>query len=277
MFSSEFLILIERSLQAELDSCGVTLIESGHTTGWRRVPALVTSQIEYPASISLKSRKPLRIKPSETLCLPTDMLHRVDVAAGRVGISRWSHCRFHLLGGIDICSYITLPYVIGGELSERIGVINARLTSLTQEGLTAVVERKRALYDLMSVLVSAAELKPFAVDTVNAVSRLAPALECIAINLKSHLSSEKLAALCSLSRSRFDTLFRKGVGMPPGQHIQRLRLQRAQLMLRSTDNLVEMVAGACGFPDQFHFSRIFKKHCGLSPSAYREYWQNAIM
>ena len=40
-------------------------------------------------------------------------------------------------------------------------------------------------------------------------------------------------------------------------------------MLRESDLSVKEIAAACGMDDQNYFSRVFKKRCGCSPSAYR--------
>lgn len=55
-----------------------------------------------------------------------------------------------------------------------------------------------------------------------------------------------------------------------GDYIRKLRIDKAiQLLNTSTHSLTE-IAYLTGFSDQSHFTRIFKKHTGKSPSSYRK-------
>ena len=68
-------------------------------------------------------------------------------------------------------------------------------------------------------------------------------------------------------------LFQKEIGLTPHQYMQRKRLQIASELLLSAipaDGSVADVARACGFHDPLYFSRMFKKHFGISPSRYAE-------
>lgn len=55
-----------------------------------------------------------------------------------------------------------------------------------------------------------------------------------------------------------------------GDYIRKLRIEKSiQLLVTSSCSLSE-IAYLTGFSDQSHFSRIFKKHQGKSPSAYKK-------
>jgi AraC-like DNA-binding protein len=55
-----------------------------------------------------------------------------------------------------------------------------------------------------------------------------------------------------------------------GEYIRKLRIEKAiQLMQNSTYSLTE-IAYLTGFSDQSHFTRIFKRHVGKNPSAYKK-------
>lgn len=55
-----------------------------------------------------------------------------------------------------------------------------------------------------------------------------------------------------------------------GEYIRKLRIEKAiQLLDDPTHSLLDIVY-LTGFSDQSHFTRIFKKHTGQSPSAYRK-------
>jgi AraC-like DNA-binding protein len=46
-------------------------------------------------------------------------------------------------------------------------------------------------------------------------------------------------------------------------------MDRAAARLRVDDSPLKEIAAELGFCDEFHFSKLFKRRTGLSPSAYR--------
>lgn len=83
------------------------------------------------------------------------------------------------------------------------------------------------------------------------------------------LTVEDMAKKCGLSVSHFSSLFRKATGMSPLDYFIHLKLQKACLLLYSTETKVKKVAAAIGYNDPYYFSRLFKKHMKLSPEQYR--------
>ncbi len=99
--------------------------------------------------------------------------------------------------------------------------------------------------------------------------RLAPVLKFITENAGADLRLPILAARAHLSPSRFHAVFRAATGVSPSAYLQGLRLKNAQALLLHGHGSVKEIAARVGFPDVFHFSRLFKKRCGMSPSDYR--------
>ena len=83
------------------------------------------------------------------------------------------------------------------------------------------------------------------------------------------LTVPQLAALLFLSPSRFTELFSHEVGVSPAAYIRRLRLERAQTLLRTTSLSVTTIAHQVGFRDMAQFSRAFHIVFHLTPTAYR--------
>ena len=79
-----------------------------------------------------------------------------------------------------------------------------------------------------------------------------------------------LAALESLSPSRYHVVFKEKMGMPPSEYIIELRLRHASGLLSSTDMPIGEISSLVGYDDQRFFCRIFKKKLGVSPSEYRK-------
>ncbi len=78
-----------------------------------------------------------------------------------------------------------------------------------------------------------------------------------------------LAKMENLSNSRYVALFREQNGISPMGYIVGLRIRTACELLQGTDMTVKQIAYQVGYEDPFFFSKLFKKHTGVSPSAYR--------
>jgi AraC-like DNA-binding protein len=96
-----------------------------------------------------------------------------------------------------------------------------------------------------------------------------PALQEIEARLAEPLSNAHLARLCHLSEDYFIRLFRSCVGQSPVRYIQAQRVRRAAQRLLFSADSIEAVAAASGFGNRFYFSRVFARHLGVAPAAYR--------
>jgi AraC family transcriptional regulator of arabinose operon len=68
------------------------------------------------------------------------------------------------------------------------------------------------------------------------------------------------------SRPRLMALFRRQIGVPPMEYLERERLRQARQLLESGLLRVKEAAAACGYTDAKHFARRFRFAHGTSPS-----------
>lgn len=73
-----------------------------------------------------------------------------------------------------------------------------------------------------------------------------------------------LARHCGVSRERIHSVLTQWVGMAPGDYLRAVRLQRARQMLLAGETAAA-VAAECGFADQAHFTRWFRRSFGYTP------------
>ena len=84
------------------------------------------------------------------------------------------------------------------------------------------------------------------------------------------LDLSELAKSVNLSTSRLRHLFKREIGIKPGQYLKQVRLEKAEMLLRTTFLSIKEIIGLTGLPSSSHFVRDFKSAYGLSPSDYRE-------
>ncbi len=99
--------------------------------------------------------------------------------------------------------------------------------------------------------------------------QLGKAIDFMQANLGDAINLSAIAGATGLSQSHFARQFRTTLGVAPHQYLMRLRIERAKRMLSETDTPLVTVAFACGFANQEHLTRIFKRSCGITPAAYR--------
>lgn len=88
-------------------------------------------------------------------------------------------------------------------------------------------------------------------------------------NIEQPIALADLAAIAVLSEYYFAREFRQTVGMPPHQYLIQKRIERAKLLLTTTQLSLLEICHAVGYASQSHFSHIFKQNMGLSPRDYR--------
>lgn len=101
-------------------------------------------------------------------------------------------------------------------------------------------------------------------------STLARVTGYIQDHLDQALSLADLSTLVGLSACYFASLFKQSTGISPHQFIVRCRLQRSQQLLRRTETSIAEIAVQCGFSSQSHLTRLFRRHLGTTPKAYRK-------
>ncbi|MCI1634924.1 AraC family transcriptional regulator [Bifidobacterium sp.] len=83
------------------------------------------------------------------------------------------------------------------------------------------------------------------------------------------LRVEELADALFISRTQLFTLFKKHLLVSPQEFIIHAKISAAREMLAKSDSSIRDIAHACGYHNQFAFSRAFRKDISLTPSEYR--------
>ncbi|MHB9132925.1 MAG: helix-turn-helix domain-containing protein [Armatimonadota bacterium] len=97
-----------------------------------------------------------------------------------------------------------------------------------------------------------------------------PAIRFIEERLAERLSNHLLAEQCCINADYFIRRFRDCTGKTPVQYIQEHRVRIAAQRLVFTDHTIEQIAAETGFGNRAYFTRIFTRHTGISPAAYRK-------
>ncbi|MFW5857783.1 MAG: helix-turn-helix domain-containing protein [Planctomycetota bacterium] len=178
----------------------------------------------------------------------------------------WMHFTAEVLGGLEPFTALGWERVVRPADVDATERRCARILALSPwtDG-AARLEADGLLRTLLAPFAARGE----ATDRIAEVARFEPVFAYMEHHLDRPLRLETLAALVHLQPTYFSNRFARTVGLPPMRYLQRLRIRRAEGLLRESDRTLEAIARATGFCDAFHFSKAFKRHTGLAPSRYR--------
>lgn len=83
-------------------------------------------------------------------------------------------------------------------------------------------------------------------------------------------TNSELAAEAGVHPVHLATVFRRFHRQTIGDYVHQLRVERAIELLKKRGLALSDIAYECGFSDQPHFTRIFKRRMGLTPGAFRD-------
>ncbi|MNC42748.1 Bifunctional transcriptional activator/DNA repair enzyme AdaA [compost metagenome] len=78
----------------------------------------------------------------------------------------------------------------------------------------------------------------------------------------------------AMSTRQFQRNFKSLTGRTYKQFLQELRIRHSCGLLKFTRLSVQSIAECVGIYDMYHFYRVFREYCGMTPGAFRQLSQN---
>ena len=88
-------------------------------------------------------------------------------------------------------------------------------------------------------------------------------------NFQERLTLDEVAAEVGVHPTHMARVFRRQFGATMGEFLRGLRIERAMGLLTHSHLPLSEISQCSGFSDQAHFTRVFKRHLGMTPGAYR--------
>lgn len=88
-------------------------------------------------------------------------------------------------------------------------------------------------------------------------------------NYTTGVSCDELSKLIKMDKYRFIRIFKKQMNKTPYEYLLDLKIEKAKKMLKAKDYTITEISMMCGFSSHSHFTTIFKKKTGVSPTEYR--------
>jgi AraC-like DNA-binding protein len=273
--------LFINTLEFKLYSCGVSKKVLPYNEHWTLRPDGYISQVTGAhTNILFKDRLALHIKSGGAVILPPNLQHRAETPCCNQdeAVFRWAHFQFFVAYSFDIFNFFELPFVISGKEGELFGDFNEKFTYFNENkefsALAVATGIKKTAFELLDAMLRIVPMKIIDTDIGDKIYKIQSVLKYIDKNLTHNITIAELARLANMSQTRFHVAFKNIMSLSPYEYLIRQRLKKAQRMLWMTKLPISDISAKCGYEDQFFFSKLFKKHIGVTPSLYRQQEQN---
>jgi len=166
---------------------------------------------------------------------------------------------------LELVVLISRAALDGGADIERI--FDLGFTYLNQ------IQKMRSVEDiaywLSRVMIRFSDLV-FNLSDVKHADVMMKALHYIGARFTGPLTLDEVAAAVSLSPTYFSKIWNEEMKCRFTAYLNKLRIERGKVLLRSSDTSLIEIAGLLGYEDQSYFTKIFKKLVGQSPGRFRE-------
>ncbi len=102
------------------------------------------------------------------------------------------------------------------------------------------------------------------------IKRINQVVDYVEANIDKDIKLQDLAEIACFSQYHFHRIFNMLMKETPKDFLRRIRVERAALMLKSTEQSMGDIAFYCGFSSQATFSRAFKDRFRVSPSEWKK-------
>ncbi|MCL1125000.1 helix-turn-helix transcriptional regulator [Shewanella surugensis] len=161
-------------------------------------------------------------------------------------------------------------------------VYDEHMANMLQLGFTTLstsgnrLLRETLIYSILIKLVARhSKVRPENPFSVAATPQMLLVKQFLDAQPQANVSLVELANLVNLNPCYLLRQFQRHFGLPPHTYQIQLRLRLAKQLISQGASLLD-VALECGFHDQSHFSRHFKKTLGVTPGKYAKAIGNII-
>ncbi len=222
------------------------------------------------------------LKPEDILLINTNTIHELDSPGSVSMVLQFSPDIFSQSSeNMDALSFACNSAV--DPSPERYQNLRSLIARLVQNNanVNAGTPYRNNAYYLLIVSELMTCFRCTATDSTkskrNRASRMTSILEYIEAHYRENFSLSDLAEAQNLSVPYLSSFFNKQMGIGFSQYYTNVKLEHAVYSLTSTEDSIEAVGAANGFPEPHAFVRAFKKKYGCLPSTYRKQHNAAIL
>ncbi|GAB6926522.1 AraC family transcriptional regulator [Paenibacillus sp. JCM 10914] len=206
--------------------------------------------------------------PGQLILMPARTKQSYSVISNRPYLKYWSHFSA-TVGDTDVFAWLDVPccYTIA-DTDAMTKLFQELVDTHHTNSLAARLREKSIMLDILSRILDDSEPQIHS-DKKEDMGRLHIVQQYIKDHLHEEITLEQLAGTVHLHPNYFIKYFKRHFGITPQKYLSFKRMERAKLLLRTTQSSIKEIADATGFESANYFSKTFRKEVGYSPSEYR--------
>ncbi len=166
---------------------------------------------------------------------------------------------------------MTSPVIRCGNM-DQVQQVMDQLLSCCELTYVNDLMRTGYLYQLLALLVENSQTEMSAEGREEDLEKLyvERAVNLLINSDDPQIKVNEVARMIGISRGYLTRIFKKTMNVSPQDFQTRFRMEKAGDLLRSSESPVSVVAEKLGYTDVLSFSKSFRRHYGMSPTAFRE-------
>lgn len=151
---------------------------------------------------------------------------------------------------------------------DEISVLSGGLLKIHKEYVNKMIYAEHIISNLFGEILLRCARALYARDFNSNSEAVNTIIGYINENFNNNLSNKQISEKFNLHPNYISKLIKVFTGMPLHRYIMHIRISKSLEMLESNTYTIAEIAEKCGFCSIYHYSKIFKKIMGVSPSKY---------
>lgn len=214
--------------------------------------------------------KRYEVRKNQYFVLPAGEPHEYGATAGQEWTIYWVHFR-------GACAHVyaegaatpqTINVAMNSRIGERINIFEEILSTLQSgNGQEDLRYASSLLHHFLASMRYLGLYRRGKEDVEEDI--VEQAIHYMRENIEQRIMMDDVLRYVGYSQSHFSTLFKRRMGISPLSYFNRLKVEHACHLLKTTELKVNQICYKVGIEDSLYFSRLFSKVMGMSPTAYK--------
>ena len=230
--------------------------------------------LAIPDVIAWLRRSARQSRRVASICTGAVILAKLGLLSGRRATTHWAFCQ-HLRANFPAVHVEPDSiWIKDGKIYTSAGItagMDLALALVEEDlGRRFALELARLLVMFLKRPGGQSQFSSELISQLASPDRLEDLVEWIRDHLHRPLAIEDLAQRSKMSARNFQRVFTRQCGMPPAKFIERLRVERARVIIEDTGLSMAQVALKSGFDSEQRMRRAFKRVLGINPADHAD-------
>jgi transcriptional regulator GlxA family with amidase domain len=209
-----------------------------------------------------------------SICTGAMILAKLGILSGRRATTHWMFCDGLQANFPTVTVEPDSLWIKDGKVYTSAGItagMDLALALVEEDlGRRFALELARVLVMFLKRPGGQSQFSSELISQLASPDRLEDLVEWIRDHLDRPLTIEQLAQRSKMSARNFQRVFTRQCGMPPAKFIERLRVERARVIIEDTGLSMTEIARKSGFDSEQRMRRSFKRVPGINPADHAD-------